>query len=100
MPVYHPLGFRKVPLFLDIREKSGNIEGDAKKSRHMFGVLFKKLSFLAKPNTVNGQKNFSSALKWGILCLCISYTFRDIVKTLKCSYLSFLDYLKTCKFTK
>ena len=33
--------------------------------------------------TVNGQKNFSRALKWGIVCFCISYTFGDIVKNKK-----------------
>ena len=41
------------------------------------------VSLLAKRYIVNGQKNFSRALKWGIVCLCISYTFGDIVKNTK-----------------
>ena len=49
----------------------------------MFGVLFKKLSLLAKIYTVNGQTNFSRALKWGIVCLCVSYNVGDIVKNAK-----------------
>ena len=49
----------------------------------MYGVVFKKLSLLAKRYTVNGQKNFSRALKWGIVHLCISYTFINIVKNAK-----------------
>ena len=44
----------------------------------MFGFVFKKLSLLQKRYTVNGQKNFSRALKWGIVRLCISPTFGDM----------------------
>ena len=61
---------------------------------HIFGVLLQEISLPLKFYIANGQKDFSRALKWGIACLCISYTFGDRAKSLKISIFKFSQFCK------
>ena len=76
------------------------LEGDAKKIGHIFGVLLQEKSLLSKFYIVNGQKYFSRALKWGIACLCVSYTFGDRAKSLKISIFKFSQFCKNSQIYK
>ena len=90
----------KVPWYCLFFFISFNIEGDAKKIGHILGVVLQEKLLLSKFYIENGQKYFSRALKWGIACLCISYTFGDRAKSLKISIFKFSQFCKNQQIYK
>ena len=69
------------------------IEGEEKKFTNVFCHTTKMTSPRVK-SQARGQNNRSSALKWGIVHLCSSITFRDTTKFMKKLVFQILHFCK------